>query len=664
MLDAYAVRKAIPRIVLAVIAINLSIYLCVAALDLIEVIGRGMNNLLVSPFIDGASYNGTKIENNAETGIVGVIGASGFLAGLIASIFFILTNPLAVLGFLLPLLGTVALIAVAILFTLVIRQGLLVFLIIISPVAIVCYVLPGTEKYFKQWFDLFLKTLMIYPIIAIIFAMSNVLAAILLTNASGSAASAFTNPATAFQSAFTFAQTETSDASGVVKLLVAIIVIYAPLALIPFSFKLAGGAIGQIANVANKQASGTAAGMRGRIAKSKEDPDSTLGKAKLQAKSQRVDRGFTMRQMAARRPGGANRAQRISAAREYDQKKVTAQSQEGFGFKSYQQDSDVMQSLVMNDQEVALHRATQTRTLEQARAAMAQTETDRANGTIGAQEYSDRMADQQGNVTAAERQLAAHSVADRIGRTGANRRAAFLNADRIKYNPTDGQIGYEENLARAEEIFGGGSSTAEAMNAFQAIAKGPAGRADLSGQLYGRAYDIDRATGAQSTYMLMNQGRPDSVAQLADQHIDRVNDVNATEEERQRSAAFLHTLKQAKGQGTEANNAVVNERMGNIDGALSGHIARRTQHHAANATTQPMAEMRNTTVTEPDTRPGAAPGATVTRERQERVVLTPQERTTRARQEAERAARKELADQSQAYSQPDPSEREQQQNGP
>ncbi len=663
MLDAYAVRKAIPRIVLAVIAINLSIYLCVAALDLIEVIGRGMNNLLVSPFIDGADYKGTKIESNAETGIVGVIGVAGFLGGLTAAIFVAITNPLAILGFLLPLLGTVALIAVAILFTLVVRQGLLVFLIIISPVAIVCYVLPGTEKYFKQWFDLFLKTLMIYPIIAVIFAMSNVLAAILLTNASGSAASAFTNPASAFQSAFTFAQTETSDASGVVKLLVAIIVIYAPLALIPFSFKLAGGAIGQIANVANKQASGSAAGLRNRIAKSKEDPDSTFGKAKLKAKSQRVDSGMTMRQIAARRPG-ANRAQRMSAAREYDQKKVTAQSQEGFGFKSYQQDSDVMQSLVMNDQEVSLHRATQTRNLEQARAAVAQTETDRANGTIGAQEYSDRMAEQQGNVTAAERQLAAHSVADRIGRTGANRRAAFLNADRIKYNPTDGQIGYEDNLARAEEIFGGGSSTAEAMNAFQAIAKGPAGRADLSGQLYGRAYDLDRATGAQSTYTLMNQGRPDSVAQLADQHIDRVNDVNASEEERQRSAAFLHTLRQAKGQGTEANNAVVNERLGRMDGALTGHVARRAQHHAANAATVPIAEMRNTTVTEPDTRPGAAPGATVTRERQERVVLTPQQRTDRARQEAERTARRELVDQSQAYSQPDPHEREQQQNGP
>jgi hypothetical protein len=300
MLDAYTVRKAIPRVVLAVIAINLSIYLCIAALDITMIIGRGMHQLLVNPFLQDFDVNGVKIEANAENSILGILGVVGILGSLVAAIIVtsagVAAAAVGVLGLLLPLIITISLIILAVLFTLVIRQGLLIFLIIVSPVAFACYILPGTEKYFKQWLDLFTRTLMVYPIIAAIFAMSSVLGAILLTSASGSGSGSMIPN-------FYVAQASQSDAVGTVQIIVAILVLYLPLVLIPFAFKLAGGAISAIANAATGRA-GNLAGRAGQaIQKSRQDPTSYLGKKTIQARDNRIRKGITTGQLLA--SGGA-----------------------------------------------------------------------------------------------------------------------------------------------------------------------------------------------------------------------------------------------------------------------------------------------------------------------------------------------------------------------
>lgn len=251
-LDAYTVRKAVPRILIAVIGINLSIYLCVAALDITVIISRGLEQLLTEPFVgtDGIQVEGEKIGGNPVTS--GVL-----LTTLVLAIFKVLVfgpGAVAIIGSIFPLILILGLIALTVLFTLVIRQALIIFLTIVSPVAIACFVLPGTEKYFKKWFDLFIKTLMVYPIIAGIFAMSNVLAAILLSDATGGTVMNNLFDTTAsIHSLQLFAQGvgESGNADKALKFFAAVIIIYAPLVLIPFAFKLAGGAIATIANFAD-----------------------------------------------------------------------------------------------------------------------------------------------------------------------------------------------------------------------------------------------------------------------------------------------------------------------------------------------------------------------------------------------------------------------------
>lgn len=308
MLDAYAVRKAIPRLVIAVIGINLSIYLCVAAIDLTMIIGRGMNQLLVTPFVDQSSFNGVGIQANAANTITGVLGLGlmgGAFAAIIASGGAV---AIAILGALLPLILLIVLIALAVLFTLVVRQGLLVFLTIASPVAIACFVLPGTEKYFKQWWSLFSKALFVYPIFAIVFAMSNVLSAILLNSNGASTASMLS-------SNYIMAQAS-GGAMGTAQIFAVIIVAYAPLAVAPYAaFAAQGGALGAVWNAAKGQASKLGNQWGQSIRKNRQDPGTFLGSRRQRALENRRRAGLTPDQILTGASGAIGARMRGERAR-------------------------------------------------------------------------------------------------------------------------------------------------------------------------------------------------------------------------------------------------------------------------------------------------------------------------------------------------------------
>jgi hypothetical protein len=617
MLDAYTVRKAVPRILFAVIGINLSIYLCLAAIDISRIVGNGIDSLLMSAFKDANSFAVVSPEGSLEGGVL-----AGILA--ISSIWAI---P-AALGGLLPLLTLVALIALAILFTLVVWQGLLIFLAVVSPVAIACFVLPGTEKYFQKWLDLFVRTLMIYPIIMVILAMSKVLASILIGTSSLSG----------------------NDSIGALKAFAAIVVIYAPLALIPFAFKLAGGAIGAVAGMAinRAQQKGAAIGQGMR-----QNPDSLHSRIGRRIDSKKSDIGFTGGQMWAGAAGGFKKGQyssrrearraKIGAAKEFDQFRNRQATMDTGRYKMNAQDSDALDSAVMNSDQVALDKANLAKRLQLQRDINAGrvakgTTIALSDGFGGVRDF--------GGVSENEyqRKMQGHARADAMGRTTANRLAAFNSADRIKFTGNT----HENEVALAQDILGNNSALiGGAMNEHQAIAKGAAGRPDLSRSLYGDDESLDRASESQSMYMLMNQGRPGAIKNFADQHMARLKSATATNEEKRRSAAFLQSMKNSKGQGTEANNAALNAQLGNIDQVLDQHLTE--QAAIAMTSAAPIARERRVkrTITDPVT------GVQTTRDDVERVVLTtPAEREA----EAKRQAGQRLQQEAMGYNQPDPSE--------
>ncbi len=212
--DAYTIRKLAPRVLTGVILINISIYLCVAAIDITNVIGDGLAKLLIAPF-DLKKFN-------LDTGSTTIGALLSLILTSFAGLYAVVAIGASFFGIIALLILTIMLLSFAIMFTLVIRQTLLVLLTILAPVAIALWLLPSTEQYFKKWWDLFLKTLMVYPIIAALFAISGVMATIAFTGA---------DPG----------DSGTGNVAGGFSIVTGVILSFAPLFLIPFAFKFAGG---------------------------------------------------------------------------------------------------------------------------------------------------------------------------------------------------------------------------------------------------------------------------------------------------------------------------------------------------------------------------------------------------------------------------------------
>jgi len=68
---------------------------------------------------------------------------------------------------------------VAVFVTLQIRIMLIDFLIILSPIALLLWVLPNTDKYFKMWRETLIKLLLMYPIIILLLATSKLFSVII-----------------------------------------------------------------------------------------------------------------------------------------------------------------------------------------------------------------------------------------------------------------------------------------------------------------------------------------------------------------------------------------------------------------------------------------------------------------------------------------------------
>ena len=135
---------------------------------------------------------------------------------------------------LLPMLVPAATLAgLTLLFILLImaaRQALIIILIIVSPLAFVCYLLPGTEKWFKKWRDSFLTMLVFFPAFAVVFGGAQLAGIIIIQNASGS--------------------------NGAIMHILGMLVQIIPLAITPLIMKFSGGVLGKFAGFVNDKNKG------------------------------------------------------------------------------------------------------------------------------------------------------------------------------------------------------------------------------------------------------------------------------------------------------------------------------------------------------------------------------------------------------------------------
>jgi hypothetical protein len=460
LIDAYTVRKVLPRILAAAILINLSIYIIAGLEDIFNILGSGIVNLLEDPFKSAGSLTSHIHLSNSgalpfSLGLVGLAGLVVVLPGVIGILF------MAVLA------GFIA--ALGILVTIAIRQGLLVFLLIISPVAFALYVLPNTEKYFKKWWDLLVKTLAVYPIVMAVFGISFI-SGIIMSNLAN---------------------------NGNDKMLsesIAVLAVVAPLFLVPFAFKMSGGVIGAVQGAVSKLTSSANKPLKRAATRE-------LGKGwnKTRNYNRFSDRNAVTRRIntmlgAATHPMRDLRRGRagINAGR------YTSTLAQG----AAELKDDQTYQLHQNDDKFLVAMTNRQLAEDKLREAQAKYEAAAPN--------SDEKALYQAEIQARQNGLnLANQVKSR--RSRGTQLMALQALARTGYQFSDGEAGYKELASSVRNIVGDDDAAyASAMNTAQYFLK-EAGRYDLAGINDGAFYDPEAGLAKADPWTLGNRAKPPAI---------------------------------------------------------------------------------------------------------------------------------------------------------
>lgn len=153
----YGIKKMLPRLIVVVVMINLSFFICQLAVDISNIVGYALNDLLSGMGVSfRTSAEGATLPSADGTGMLNAlsIGGLGLAAGTIGS-------------WIVPLLLSLLTALISVVFAgiiLGVRQAGVLILVVISPLAIACYALDGTKPLFDKWRKLFTNLLMVFPI--------------------------------------------------------------------------------------------------------------------------------------------------------------------------------------------------------------------------------------------------------------------------------------------------------------------------------------------------------------------------------------------------------------------------------------------------------------------------------------------------------------------
>lgn len=222
--DAYTIKSVMPRLLIAAIFIALSWIVMNFMVTLSDYLGEGIRTLIYAPF---STLNATTAGHTigATNGVGGYAEAAGGILGGIGTVS-LLTVGLALFvsgGVLLSFAAALALGLLIGFLVVVLRQVLITFLIIVAPIAIACYALPNTKKAFSMWWDNLFKALMMFPIIIAFIAAGRVFSLV------------------------SFSEASNAGGESVLFAMVALVAYIIPYFMLPFTFKMAGSAMGGIA---------------------------------------------------------------------------------------------------------------------------------------------------------------------------------------------------------------------------------------------------------------------------------------------------------------------------------------------------------------------------------------------------------------------------------
>ena len=185
-INNYGIKKILPKLIVVAILVNISWYICVIATDVSNIIGNSIQELFehLPTTADGEAASITLATVSGGERVINIAAKetlnSVAILGAVAGIGAVIINPAILLSLLISALGVV--ISVFTLFVLLsARQALVVVLTVVSPVAIVCFMLPNTKKIFDRWLKIFEGMLLVYPICGLLVGGGDYVSRLLLT---------------------------------------------------------------------------------------------------------------------------------------------------------------------------------------------------------------------------------------------------------------------------------------------------------------------------------------------------------------------------------------------------------------------------------------------------------------------------------------------------
>ena len=162
----YGIKKILPRLIIAAIAIIVSYFLMQILVDIANIAGKSFDDFLSSQ----ASMDYTNV-SGWEKVMEDIVVSGGLALATIggAAIGIATVGAPAALLFILLLIIPAILGLLAGVFALMFRSSVIPVLAIVSPIAIAAWVLPNTQKLFDKWKDMFSGLLFLYPLASIYY---------------------------------------------------------------------------------------------------------------------------------------------------------------------------------------------------------------------------------------------------------------------------------------------------------------------------------------------------------------------------------------------------------------------------------------------------------------------------------------------------------------
>lgn len=187
-IDNYGIKKIMPKLIVSAILINLSYWICVACVDLSNILGESLQNMFASlppsqnqipTTVGGVDLGGMAKGAVTFVAVLGVLAGSVGVAIMAAGggVAFLISILIAALG---------AVVSIFFLFLLLAaREAAIVVLVVISPLAFACYMLPNTQNLFKKWWGLGWKLLMVFPVAGLLMGGGDYVSRLLLLTGAG-----------------------------------------------------------------------------------------------------------------------------------------------------------------------------------------------------------------------------------------------------------------------------------------------------------------------------------------------------------------------------------------------------------------------------------------------------------------------------------------------